>query len=175
MAARSPITEEIRAAAMADLCAGESPNAIAQRYRINAATVRSWKSRLAYELSQAEQVGMEQEAQSTPQAATTHATRVATSEILATHATSAAVNLQRSAVVQRQLRIADLIIENLEARLAASLAISNHVKNNPQWVERQSASELAALDEHLHRTSVDILDRLADRRDAEEDSTEYGA
>lgn len=172
MTARIPITEEIRAAAMADLCAGDSPATIAQRYRINAATVRSWKSRLADDLSQAERASAEMEVESVPPPATQHATPAATHEIIATPATP---QMQRTTLVQRQMRIADLIIENLEARLAASLAISNHVKNNPQWVGQQSASELATLDEHLHRTSVDILDRLADRRDAEENDTEYGA
>lgn len=45
MGRRSTIAPELRAAALADLLAGEQPAAVAARHGIDAATVRSWKAR----------------------------------------------------------------------------------------------------------------------------------
>ena len=44
--ARTTIDPQIRAAALADLLAGEQPAVVAERHGLNPATVRQWKARL---------------------------------------------------------------------------------------------------------------------------------
>ena len=42
---RSKVSPDIRAAALADLAAGEQPAVVAERYKLDPATVRVWKQR----------------------------------------------------------------------------------------------------------------------------------
>ncbi|MEI8166999.1 MAG: helix-turn-helix domain-containing protein [Chloroflexales bacterium] len=44
--ARTTIDPQLRAAALADLLAGEQPAVVAERHGLNPATVRQWKARL---------------------------------------------------------------------------------------------------------------------------------
>lgn len=133
--ARQSMSEEVKAAALADLLAGEQPAVVAQRYGINRGTVKSWKARLA-----------STDASTAPLDASVDAV------------------IRQPAVEDRQARIGALIIQLLEARLAAQIAIAEHVRTNGTWINEQTASDLASLDGHLHRTTVDVLDRLAGSR-----------
>lgn len=133
MAQRSAISPEVKAAALADLALGEQPAVVAQRYRLSAATVRSWKLR---------------------QDATTVATRDATP-----------IATRQPAVEDRQRTLAELVAENLRARLVATQRINEHVAR-PSWLERQSAAELGELLGTLDRSVFGMLDRLASAQQA---------
>lgn len=136
--ARQQYSEDVKAAAMADLMAGEQPAVVAQRYGLPPGTVRQWKNRMAVTLAVTPDV--------TP------------------HDPPRVTAIQRPNVEDRQARIGSLIIELLQARLEAQLALARHITTNDAWVDKQTASDLASLDGHLHRTAVDVLDRLAGRR-----------
>ena len=132
MSDRRAYSDDIKAAAMADLLTGDQPAVVAERYGVRPGTVRQWKMRLEV----------------TP-SVTNHVTDAVT------------VVQQRPTIEERQARIGSLIIEVLEARLEAQLAITKHVSTNGTWINNQTAADLATLDGHLHRTAVDVLDRLA--------------
>ncbi len=132
------VSEDIKAAAIADLMAGDQPAIVAQRYGVNRNTVQQWKQRMSPLLS----------------------------PNMSTIVSPEATIIHRPTTEQRQVRISELIIEVLEARLEAQLAITRHVQTNDTWLAKQTAADLAALDGHLHRTAVDVLDRLAGKRSA---------
>jgi DNA-binding transcriptional regulator LsrR (DeoR family) len=148
--ARQQVSAEIKAAALADLLAGDQPAIVAQRYGLNRDTVNKWKQRLSTHLS----VDM--------------STDMSTDKCVDTPSETSLV--RRPTIEDRQTRIGELIIELLEARLAAQLAIARHVETNDAWIFAQSAADMASLDAHLHRTAVDTLDRLASRRRPEDNS-----
>ena len=129
---RRSVSAEIKAAALADLAVGEQPAIVAQRYRLNPATVRSWKLRLDE-----------------------GATPIATE-----HATPVATILRRPAVEAQQLTIAELVASNLRAKLVATQRIAEHVTRE-EWLTKQSAVDVATLFESLDRSAIGILDRLA--------------
>jgi hypothetical protein len=143
--AQQPIPAEIKAAALADLLAGEQPAIVAKRYGLNRTTVNSWKSRLT-------------------------AFADASTAPLDASANAPGTTLVRQPTVEdRQARIGTLILELLEARLVASIAIAHHIQTNDTWINVQTASDLATLDGHLHTATVAVLDRLADSRRAADD------
>lgn len=126
------VSPELKAAALADLYAGEQPAVVAERYRISPATVRSWKLR-------------------TVRTATEHATE---------HATRNAT-IARPMVEAQQHAIGVIILDLLAAKLQASAAIARIATSNPEWVWKQSGSELAAFGQWLDNTALAIGDRLA--------------
>lgn len=142
---RQDISPEKRAAAQADLLTGDQPAIVAQRYGLDPALVRKWKQRLS----------------STPDVTpnvTPHVTPVTMSR------PESAVSPPRyPAREAQQATIADLVLQNLMAKLEATQQIALHV-SNADWLNKQSASQLAELFECLDRSAVAILDRLASAR-----------
>ncbi len=126
------ITDDIKAAAIADLQAGEQPAVVAGRYKINPATVRSWKLRLE---------------SSATGSATQPATVVATQQ-------------RKPTLEEKQLTIAELVIRNLEAKLTATQRIAEYVQRG-EWIDKQNAADVAELFGVLDKSAVGILDRLA--------------
>jgi transposase-like protein len=61
-----------------------------------------------------------------------------------------------------QLNIAELVMHNLRAKLIATQRIAEYV-TNPEWLQKQTAAELGELFEHIDRSAVGILDRMAKR------------
>ncbi len=66
---------------------------------------------------------------------------------------------ERPTYQMHQAMLADLVIQNLRAKLVATQRIAEHAMR-PEWLARQTA-DVAALFEVLDRSAVDILDRLA--------------
>jgi hypothetical protein len=130
-----PISPDIRAAAMADLLAGDQPAVVAARYHLNPATVRSWRMRLD---------------------ATQRATQRATPD-----ATPDATLARRPKTETQQQAIGTLILDLLRAKLEASAAIARAAQN-PDWLAGQSAADLAALGTYLDQSAFALGDRLAD-------------
>jgi hypothetical protein len=142
----SRVTPEIRAAALADLLAGDPPTDVAARYQLDAATVRQWKARYVT-------AGVtDTPAHVTP--GVTHEPPTAVPALATEHT------------------IGGLLLELLAAKLQASQAIAQAAQS-PAWLERQSAADLATLGEYLDRSAFALGDRLAtaaqqQRADAEE-------
>ncbi len=134
---RRTVSDEVKAAALADLANGEQPAIVARRYGVPDATVRSWKLRL--DLS----------------SATPIATEIA-------HATPDATVIRRPTHEAQQARILDLMYENLAAKLTASKRLSEHVVDS-NWLYRQSAEGVAALGAYLDGTALNTLAILAGR------------
>ena len=139
MAGRRRIKPELRAAALADLLAGDQPAIVAERHGIDPGTVRSWKTRFV-----------------ASDVATGDATKVAT---------KVATRVQRSSEIRptvevQKAHIGETILDLLRAKLQASQAIAEAVAD-PAWLQRQSAAELAALGQWLDGTAFAIGDRLA--------------
>lgn len=128
-----PVSPDIRAAAIADLTAGEQPAIVAERYGLPRNTVKQWRTRYV--------------PADVPDAAP---------------AASPPAAPIRPTVVARQQRIGDLIIDLLAAKLEASRAIA-HAASDPAWLQRQPAAELAALGDWLDASALAIGDRLAGR------------
>jgi transposase-like protein len=135
MAART-VSPEIRAAAIADLLSGDPPAEVAQRYRLNRNTVKSWASRLSADAPSASD---------TPRFASTDAPG---DQALAVPA------------LATEHTIGGLLLELLAAKLKASQAIAQ-AASDPAWLDRQSAADLAALGEYLDRSAFSLGDRLA--------------
>jgi transposase-like protein len=135
---------DLKAAALADLLAGEQPAVVAERYGLNAATVRSWAHRLP------------------------PATRDATT--VADDATVAPL-VARPREQARERQIGERILELLEAKIKASAAIAR-AASNPAWLDRQSAAELAELGSWLDHSAFALGDRLAGRGHTDTDRDE---
>lgn len=133
--ARQRVTPEIRAAALADLHAGEQPAVVADRYGLDGATVRKWKQRLV----------------------TPTVTEHVTPDVTVSRAPVA-----RPQVARQQAEIGALVLDLLAAKFRASEAIAKAVTDEA-WLKQQPASELAALGEWLDATALAIGDRLAGR------------
>jgi transposase-like protein len=132
--ARSTVSPEVKAAALADLLAGEQPAVVAERYDLNPATVRKWKERL------------EVPAVVTPEDVTP--------DVTVSH------RVTRPREEARQREIGALILDLLAAKLEASAALARTV-SDPEWLRKQRGSELAALGSYLDTTALAIGDRLA--------------
>lgn len=132
MGRKPKISPDLRAAALADLLAGEQPAVVAKKHGLDPATVRSWKARFV--------AGDD----ATP---------------LVTDATPVAAP-RRPALEAEKAYIGETILDLLRAKLKASEAIASAV-TDPHWIRRQSASELATLGQWLDSTAFAIGDRLA--------------
>lgn len=122
---RRTVSPEIKAAALADLHAGEQPAVVAERHHLNPATVRKWKERLDV-----------------------------TPDVTLSRPVS------RPRVQSQQREIGGLILDLLAAKIEASTALAR-AASHPEWLARQSGSELAALGAYLDSTALAIGDRLA--------------
>lgn len=142
MGERRRIQPELRAAALADLLAGDQPAIVAERHGLDAATVRSWKLRFV-----------------TGEDATRDATIVQRASVA------------KPTVEAQKAHIGEAILDLLRAKLQASQAIAEAVAD-PAWLQRQSAAELAALGQWLDGTAFAIGDRLASGTGPRDDSAD---
>jgi hypothetical protein len=134
------ISPEIKAAALADLLDGDTPAEVAARYKLNRNTVKSWASRLDADAPAAS---------TTPPYASTDAPLDAPMP-----------PLTAVPALATEHTIGGLLLELLAAKLKASQAIAAAAQR-PEWLERQSAADLAALGEYLDRSAFSLGDRLA--------------
>lgn len=145
MAKRVP--DDIKAAVLADLAAGEQPAVVAQKYGIPASKVRTWKTRYV-------------------------AKNVA--PLVANAADDgASVALEKRcypAVEERKQNISETILKLLTSKLLASQRIADAATT--EWLQNQTARDVAELGEWLDRTAFAMLDRLVGaQRRAERDDT----
>jgi hypothetical protein len=82
-------------------------------------------------------------------------------------ATGVATVIQPSVETQ-QLEIGALIMENLRAKLIATQRIAEYATTQ-DWLNKQTAADVAALFEALDRSATNILDRLAQRGSTDAD------
>lgn len=80
------------------------------------------------------------------------------------------VTAQQPTMERQNHEIGTLIIDLLAAKLRASAAIAEAARQ-PEWLARQSGSELAALGAWLDATAFAIGDRLAHRANRDETGT----
>lgn len=131
--ARNRISLEIKAAALADLHAGDQPAVVAERYGLPRNTVKSWRVRL-----------------DAPAVAPAHASADA----------PAPRRIVRPAEDLRNLTLAELVEANLRAKLIATQRIAEHVTRD-EWLAQQNATAVAELFEAIDRSAIGVLDRLA--------------
>lgn len=124
------VPPEVRAAAIADLHAGEQPAIVAERYGISRDLVKQWKQRYV------------------------------TATVTESDQRPVTVPV-RPQVERAQLNIAALVMRNLEAKLTATQRIAEYVANTPAWLEKQTAADVGDLFEHIDRSAIAILDRMA--------------
>ena len=149
--ARSQVPPEIKAAAIADLLAGDQPAVVAERYKLDRSIVKTWKQRHVTDL----------------------VTNVTASVAdLVTEPDPP----RRPSLEAIQARLGQRVLELLEAKLTASKRLAEHVTRD-EWLNKQSADAVADLGRWLDQTSIGILDRLlaAQQRpsalDEEDDAT----
>jgi hypothetical protein len=138
---RQTVSDEVKAAALADLAAGEQPAVVAQRYALNRDMVKKWKLRTV-----------------------PGAVPAVTSN--AVPATTAVV--RRLTVEEHQQHIADLMYRLLSAKLEASERLAQHTATD--WLDRQSAEGIAELGDYLDRTAAGILALLIRRGNPDSDA-----
>jgi transposase-like protein len=131
---RPKVSDEVKAAALADLANGEQPVLVAQRYGIPDGTVRQWKNRLDLPVT----------------------------ENVTRNVTTGVTIIRRPSIEEHQTRILELMYRNLAAKLAASERIAEHV-TDPNWLYRQDAAGIAALGQYLDATALNTLALLAGR------------
>ena len=142
---RSTVSPEVRAAALADLHAGEQPAVVAERYGLDANTMRQWKLR--------------------------HVTQGVTQDVTERNAAHVTV-IRHPQIEAQQLELGELVMMNLRAKLEATQRIAEYA-TTPHWIDKQNASDMAELFEVLDRSAISILDRLAQRRvDPGDDTSE---
>jgi len=137
---------EVKAAAMADLAAGEQPAIVADRYNLSADVVRQWKRRMPAQPPRDMYVTRDTEDDVTMDV--TNVTPVT------------AVSRRHPSVEARQIHLADLVARNLEAKLTATQRIAEHVQSEA-WLKTQSAADVATLFTAIDRSATSILDRMA--------------
>ena len=103
------VSPEIKAAALADLHAGEQPAVVAERYRIERNTVKQWKLRYV------------------------------TENVPAVPAVPAAVPIVKPKLEARQREFGALILDLLRAKLEASRAIAQAASNPQWLAEQPAA------------------------------------
>lgn len=123
---------EVKAQALADLLDGDQPAVVAARYGLPSGTVRQWKARLV----------------------TPDVTQSVTPAVTK-------VPIRQPSIERAQLDIAELIMENLRAKLIATQGIVDYVAHNPAWLEKQNAADVGALFTEIDRSAIAILDRMA--------------
>jgi transposase-like protein len=77
-------------------------------------------------------------------------------------ATSDATVIRKPAIERAQLEIADLILDNLRAKLIATQRIAEYV-TTPDWIDKQNAADMGALFTAIDSATTAILDRMAQR------------
>lgn len=75
---------------------------------------------------------------------------------------------------QKEERIGDLIIDNVEAALETTREILNVIKD-PKWLRRQEASQIGVLYGIIQDKTYRILEALPDSGDAEEQQSDEGS
>jgi transposase len=128
----SKVTPEIRAAAMADLAAGEQPAIVAQRYGLDRDVVNKWKQRMTAQMSAS---------MSAP--------------------VSTDTPIRRPTIEAQQRLVIELVYQNLLAKLTASERLATHITSNDEWLNRQSAEGVATLGQWLDSTAAATLALLA--------------
>ncbi len=96
---RSTIPREIRAAAIADLHAGDQPVVVAERYGLDAGKVRMWKTRYVAPVANVVASG------------------------------NVAVTTHREAMQLQQLELGELVMLNLRAKLIATQRIADYASS----------------------------------------------
>jgi len=132
---RSTVSDEIKAAALADLASGEQPAVVAQRYGLNRQTVKAWKVRAVEDV----QPSLQPSERSIVQP------------------------IRHPTIEEHQRRIAELMYRLLTAKLEASERLAQHATTD--WLNRQSAEGLAELGDFFDRTAAGILALLIRRGD----------
>jgi transposase-like protein len=143
---RDTIPPEVKAAAMAELLDGEQPAIVAERYDLNAATVRSWKARLDLP---------------------------ATADATAMRGVATGVAIRQPAIEAQQLAIGELVMASLRAKIFATQKIAEYVTTEA-WLDKQNAADVATLFETIDRAAVGILDRMAQRSHGDGDADPDG-
>ena len=131
------ISPDIKAAALADLASGEQPVVVAERYGLDAATVRVWKQRYV----------------------TPSVTSSVTPSVMPEPHPAPIV---RPSLEAQQHRIGVAVLDLLEAKLRASEALAK-IAHDADWRAKQTGSDVAALGMWLDQTAFAIGDRLARR------------
>lgn len=135
------VSPEIKAAALADLMSGEQPAVVAERYGLPSGTVRQWKNRLNV---------------------TGRVTEHAPAPVTLNVGSDDGITAHRPTIEQQQLRILELMYENLIAKLTASQRIANYAATT-EWLSRQDAAGIAELGQYLDATAANLLALLAGR------------
>lgn len=126
---------DMKAAALADLMAGEQPAVVAERYGLDRDTVKSWKRRHV----------APDDAPVAPDDAPVPTRQQP---------------IVRPKVEAQKYAIGEMILDLLRAKLKASAALAE-AASNPDWLREQSAAELATLGQWLDTSVFAIGDRLA--------------
>lgn len=131
--ARAIVPPEVKAAALADLHAGEQPAVVAERYGLDREVVKKWRQRMRGDMS--------------PR--------------LSPHSGDMSpAPVRQPAVEARQQTLAELVEANLRAKLIATQRIAEHVTRD-EWLNQQNATAVAELFDAIDRSAIGILDRLA--------------
>jgi hypothetical protein len=132
---RSTVSPEIKAAALADLAAGEQPAVVAKRYGLSRDMVNKWRQRVIPPIV------------STPMS--TDMSMSASSQQVIRYPT----------IEEYQARIHQRMLALLEAKINASERLAEHIQAD--WLDKQSAGGFAELGDFLDRTAVGLLAILA--------------
>jgi hypothetical protein len=145
----SRVSPEVRAAAMADLVAGEQPAVVAERHRLNRSTVKSWAARMPAILSAS-----------------------ASASTLA-DASSDARASKRPSVEARKQRIAEIVLDLLATKLEGARQLAAHL-SDPAFLADQKVDDLLRISDYLDRSALTLGDRLAGQPADADDDTEPG-
>ena len=136
---RSTVSPAVRAAALADLHNGDQPAVVAERYGLDANTIRQWKLRYV-----------------TSSDVTLPVTERTPADVTVIH---------RPNVEAQQYELGELVMMNLRAKLIATQRIAEYA-SSPSWIDKQNAADVAELFEVIDRSAISVLDRLAHRHAA---------
>jgi hypothetical protein len=79
--------------------------------------------------------------------------------------------IHHPALELQQLALGELVMQSLRAKIIATQRIADYA-SSPEWLDKQTATDVAALFEVIDRSAVSILDRLAQRRAADADQSD---
>lgn len=144
--ARSTVSREIKAAALADLASGEQPAIVAERYGLSRDMVNKWKQRAIPSIV------------STPMS-TDMPVSVSTQQVI-----------RYPTIEEYQAKIHQRMLALLEAKINASERLAGHIQ--AEWLDKQGAGGFAELGDFLDRTTIGLLALLARRADGDADPLE---
>lgn len=128
---RSTVEPGVKAAAVADLLAGDQPAVVADRYQLDRNMVKQWKFRHV------------------------------PASVPASVSNNVPIVPVRNVVAETQQRqFGELVLDLLRRKLEASEAIAR-AASDPAWIKQQTAAELATLGQWLDTSAFAIGDRLA--------------